>query len=92
MSNRSSPLGESRAFADCHTLTEIPTLVAQYWYHYEEWREGEKARSWGFPHERLNQEESLFPKRLVARVETKKVPVEETLKVLKNRNKKQDNY
>ena len=52
----------------------------QYWYHYEEWREGD----------RVTKKSRYIPKRLVQKVEkmeTEKVSVKEILEVLKNRSK-----
>ncbi|MBE9170856.1 hypothetical protein IQ238_26205 [Pleurocapsales cyanobacterium LEGE 06147] len=54
---------------------------SQYWYHYEFWLGGD----------RLTKKSRYIPKRLVARVEkleSEKVPVEEILKVLRNKGRK----
>jgi hypothetical protein len=52
----------------------------QYWYHYEEWKEGD----------RLSKKSKYIPKTMLNRIEqmnNDKAPVEEILKVLRKRKR-----
>lgn len=73
--------GEGTGYIECKPIKRSGKEYKQYWYHYEEWREGD----------RLLKKSKYVPKRLVARVEKmndEKIPVEEILKVLRNRSKR----
>ena len=68
--------GKGSGWIECKPIKRSGKEYKQYWYHYEEWREGD----------RVSKKSRYIPKRLVARVEemeTDKVSVREILKVLK---------
>ncbi len=67
--------GEGTGYIECKPIKRSGKEYQQYWYHYEEWREGD----------RLLKKSKYIPKRLVNRVEkieAKKVSVEKVLEVL----------
>ena len=73
--------GKGSGWIECKPVKRGGKEYKQYWYHYEEWREGD----------RLNKKSRYIPKRLVARVEkmeTDKVSVREILEVLTNKSKR----
>jgi hypothetical protein len=73
--------GYGTGYIECKPIKRSGKEYQQYWYHYEEWREGD----------RLSKKSRYIPKRLLARVEkleAEKAPVEEILKVLMNKSKK----
>ena len=80
-SKRKRKQGEGTGYIECKPIKRSGKEYKQYWYHYEEWQGGD----------RVAKKCRYISQRLVARVEkmnADKVPVEEILKVLKERNKK----
>ena len=72
--------GESRGYIECKPIKRSGKEYKQYWYHYEEWREGD----------RVTKKSRYIPMRLMPKVEkleAEKVSVEEILMVLRNRKK-----
>lgn len=71
--------GKGSGWIQCKPIKRSGKEYQQYWYHYEEWREGD----------RTSKKCRYIPKHLVARVEKlngEKVPVEEILKFLRSKN------
>jgi hypothetical protein len=67
--------GYGTGYIECKPIKRSGKEYKQYWYHYEEWREGD----------RITKKSRYIPKRLVARVEkleAEKAPVREILEVL----------
>ncbi|MGV2830769.1 hypothetical protein [Myxosarcina sp. GI1(2024)] len=67
--------GKGSGWIQCKPIKRCGKEYQQYWYHYEEWREGD----------RLTKKSRYIPKRLLARVEkmeAEKLPVREILVVL----------
>ena len=80
-SNRKRKKGEGTGYIECKPIKRSGKEYKQYWYHYEEWREGD----------RLLKKSRYIPKRLVARVEqmeAEKVSVRKILDVLISRDKR----
>lgn len=74
--------GKGSGWIQCKPIKRSGKEYKQYWYNYEEWKEGD----------RLVKKSRYIPKRLVQKVERmndEKVAVEEILKVLRNRSKSQ---
>jgi hypothetical protein len=72
--------GYGTGYIECKPMKRSGKEYQQYWYHYEEWREGD----------RLSKKSRYIPRRLLARVEkleAEKVSVNKILKVLKGRKK-----
>jgi hypothetical protein len=70
--------GDGTGYIECKPIKRSAKEYKQYWYHYEEWREGD----------RLNKKSKYIPKTMLNRIEqmnSEKVPVEEILKVLRKR-------
>jgi hypothetical protein len=70
--------GCGTGYIECKPIKRSGKEYKQYWYHYEEWREGD----------RLSKKSRYIPKRLVARVEkleAEKAPVRKILEVLGKR-------
>ena len=73
--------GEGTGYIECKPIKRSGKEYQQYWYHYEEWRSGD----------RVSKKSRYIPKRLVARVEkmeVDKVSVREILEVLTNKSKR----
>ena len=73
--------GKGSGWIECKPISRSGKEYKQYWYHYEEWREGD----------RQSKKSRYIPKRLVARVEkmeTDKVSVREILEVLISKGKR----
>jgi hypothetical protein len=67
--------GDGTGYIECKPIKRSEKEYKQYWYHYEEWREGD----------RLTKKSRYIPKRSLARVEkleAEKAPVREILEVL----------
>jgi hypothetical protein len=67
--------GQGTGYIECKPIKRGGNEYKQYWYHYEEWREGD----------RLTKKSRYIPKRLLARVEKlerSKAPVRAILEVL----------
>jgi hypothetical protein len=67
--------GDGTGYIECKPIKRSGKEYQQYWYHYEEWREGD----------RIIKKSRYIPKRLLARVEkleAEKAPVREILEVL----------
>jgi hypothetical protein len=74
-SNKRRDKGKGSGWIECKPIKRSGKEYQQYWYHYEEWREGD----------RLTKKSRYIPKRLLARVEkleADKAPVREILEVL----------
>ena len=74
-STRKRKQGEGTGYIECKPIKRSGKEYKQYWYHYEEWKDGD----------RLLKKSRYIPKRLLARVEkmeAEKVSVREILKVL----------
>jgi len=70
--------GYGTGYIECKPIKRSGKEYQQYWYHYEEWKEGD----------RLVKKSRYIPKRLLARVEKlegSKAPVREILEVLRKR-------
>lgn len=70
--------GYGTGYIECKPIQRSGKKYQQYWYHYEEWRSGD----------RLTKKSRYIPKRLLARVEkleAEKAPVREVLLVLGKR-------
>ena len=79
-SKRRRKQGEGSGYIECKPIKRSGKEYKQYWYHYEEWRSGD----------RVTKKSKYIPKRLVARVEkmeVDKVSVREILEVLTNKSK-----
>ena len=73
--------GKGSGWIECKPIKRSGKEYKQYWYHYEEWREGD----------RVSKKSRYIPKRLVARVEkmeAEKVPVKDILAVLGGGNRR----
>ena len=73
--------GTGTGYIECKPIKRSGKEYKQYWYHYEEWREGD----------RVTKKSRYIPKRLVARVEkmeAEKASVREILKVLISKGKR----
>ena len=73
--------GSGTGYIECKPIKRCGKEYKQYWYHYEEWREGD----------RTSKKSRYIPKRLVARVEkmeAEKVSVREILEVLITKDKR----
>jgi hypothetical protein len=73
--------GEGTGYIECKPIKRGGNEYKQYWYHYEEWREGN----------RTSKKSRYIPKRLVAKVEkmeAEKVSVREILAVLISKGKR----
>ena len=73
--------GEGTGYIECKPIKRSGKEYKQYWYHYEEWREGD----------RTSKKSCYIPKRLVAKVEkmeAEKVSVREILAVLISKGKR----
>ena len=80
-SNKKRKQGEGTGYIECKPIKRSGKEYKQYWYHYEEWREGD----------RTSKKSRYIPKRLVARVEqmeAEKVSVRKILDVLISRDKR----
>ena len=78
LSNNRRRQGEGTGYIECKPIRRGGKEYKQYWYHYEEWQNGD----------RLMKKSKYIPKRLVSKVhkmETNKVPVIEILEVLKKK-------
>jgi hypothetical protein len=68
--------GYGTGYIECKPIKRSGKEYQQYWYHYEEWREGD----------RLSKKSKYIPKTMLNRIEqmnNEKAPVEEILKVLR---------
>ena len=73
--------GYGSGWIQCKPIKRSGKEYKQYWYCYEEWQSGD----------RVTKKSRYIPKRLLAKVEkmnNEKVPVEEILRVLRNRSKR----
>ena len=73
--------GYGTGYIECKPIKRGGKEYKQYWYHYEEWQEGD----------RLSKKSKYIPKKLRSQIEqmdNDKVPVAEILRVLRNRSKK----
>ncbi len=73
--------GKGTGWIQCKPIKRKGKSYKQYWYHYEEWREGD----------RLVQCSEYIPKKMetkIMRMNQDKEPVEEILTVLRNRSKR----
>ena len=73
--------GKGSGWIECKPIKRSGKSYKQYWYHYEEWRSGD----------RMVQSSKYIPKKMeskIIRMNNEKVPVEEILKVLQNRGKR----
>ena len=73
--------GYGSGWIQCKPITRNGKQYNQYWYNYEEWREGA----------RVMKKSRYIPKKLVSKVErmnNEKAPVEKILRVLGNRVKR----
>ena len=73
--------GEGSGWIECKPIKRSGKEYKQYWYHYEEWREGD----------RKSKKSRYIPKRLVSRVEkmeAEKVSVKEIIEVFHSKRKK----
>lgn len=80
-STRRRKQGYGAGYIECKPIKRGGKEYKQYWYHYEEWREGD----------RITKKSKYIPNNLRAQIEkmnNDKVPVEEILKVLSNRSKR----
>lgn len=80
-SNKRRKQGEGTGYIECKPIKRGGNEYKQYWYHYEEWREGD----------RTTKKSRYIPKRLVAKVEkmeAEKVSVREILAVLISKGKR----
>jgi hypothetical protein len=70
--------GYGTGYIECKPIKRSGKEYKQYWYHYEEWREGD----------RLSKKSKYIPKTMLNRIEqmnNEKAPVEEILKVLRKK-------
>ena len=75
------PNGHGGGYIEYREVKRNHKTYAQYWYHWEIWSKGD----------RLTKKSRYIPKRLLAKIEkmnNDKVPVEEILRILKERNKR----
>ena len=88
-SKRKRKQGEGTGYIECKPIKRSGKEYKQYWYHYEEWKEGVASHS---PRrDRTVKKSKYIPKRLVQKIERmngEKIAVREILKVLKNKRKK----
>ena len=80
-SKRKRKQGEGTGYIECKPIKRSGKEYKQYWYHYEEWRSGD----------RTSKKSRYIPKRLVARVEkmeAEKVSVREILEALISKGKR----
>lgn len=73
--------GEGSGWIECKPIKRSGKEYKQYWYHYEEWREGD----------RLLKKSKYIPKRLVQKIErmnSEKAAVREILEVFQSKRKK----
>ena len=73
--------GDGAGYIECKPIKRNGKEYKQYWYHWEIWSKGD----------RIEKKSKYIPKRLVQKVErleTKKAPVREILRVLRNRSKR----
>jgi hypothetical protein len=73
--------GYGTGYIECKPIKRSGKEYQQYWYHYEEWREGD----------RVTKKSKYIPKKMRSQIEkmdNDKVPVAEILRVLKDRNKR----
>ncbi len=81
-SKRRRHQGKGTGWIQCKPIKRKGKEYKQYWYHYEEWSEGD----------RLVQSSKYIPKKMeskIIRMNNEKAPVEKILKVLRNRVKSQ---
>ena len=80
-SNKKRRQGEGTGYIECKPIKRSGKEYKQYWYHYEEWQEGDRTLK----------KSRYIPKRLVARVEKmedEKVSVREILEILISKGKR----
>ena len=80
-SKRRRKQGEGTGYIECKPIKRSGKEYKQYWYHYEEWREGD----------RTTKKSRYISKRLVARVQTmeaEKEPVTKILEVLISKDRR----
>ena len=73
--------GYGGGYIECKPITKNGNQYKQYWFHWEEWREGD----------RVMKKSRYIPKKLVSKVERmndEKAPVAKILKVLENKKRK----
>lgn len=73
--------GKGSGWIQCKPIKRCGKEYQQYWYHYEEWRSGD----------RMVQSSKYIPKKMEAkiiRMNNEKAPVEKILKVLESKSKK----
>ncbi len=73
--------GKGSGWIECKPIKRNGKEYKQYWYHYETWREGD----------RVTKKCKYIPQRMRSQIEKmndEKAPVEEILKVLRNRSKR----
>ncbi len=73
--------GYGGGYIECKSITRNGKRYKQYWFHWEEWREGD----------RVTKKSRYISKRLVSKVERmndEKAPVEKILKVLESKSKR----
>ena len=73
--------GRGTGYIECKPIKRSGKKYKQYWYHYEEWREGD----------RITKKSRYIPNRLVTRVqvmEAERTPVKTILEVLASKNKR----
>jgi hypothetical protein len=73
--------GDGTGYIECKPIKRSEKEYQQYWYHYEEWSSGD----------RLSKKSKYIPKTMLNRIEqmnNEKAPVEEILKVLRDRSKR----
>ncbi|MBE9044884.1 hypothetical protein IQ255_10780, partial [Pleurocapsales cyanobacterium LEGE 10410] len=80
-SKRKRKQGEGTGYIECKPIKRGGNEYKQYWYHYEEWKEGDRTakKSRYIPKSRRSQ---------IEKMEAEKVSVKEILKVLRHGNKK----
>jgi hypothetical protein len=80
-STRKRKQGDGTGYIECKPIKRSGKEYQQYWYHYEEWRSGD----------RLSKKSKYIPSRMRSQIEkmnNEKAPVEEILKVLSNKSKR----
>ena len=73
--------GYGTGYIECKPIKRGGKEYQQYWYHYEEWQEGD----------RLSKKSKYIPKKMrsqIERMNNEKAPVEDILEVLKSRSNK----
>ncbi|MDJ0571529.1 MAG: hypothetical protein QNJ53_21115 [Pleurocapsa sp. MO_192.B19] len=81
--------GYGTGYIECKPIKRNGKEYKQYWYHYEEWQEGDRLRQCA-ERNRTVKKSRYIPKRLVARVEkleAEKVSVRKILEVLISKDK-----